>query len=144
MSRTKTKTVKTGSDRLFSIATILLAVVFVILALVFVNKVRENRYHYISEPNEILRELKRGEYPDALDSVESNRASGVFESDDEGYIAPYALVDYLKAESYWIAYTRVGDAAAAAPYKEEMDRTLGNAGDLAFMAASIDAIFAED
>ena len=142
MSRTKAKTVKTGSDRLFSIVTVLLAVVLVVLALVFLYNVRQERYSYISEPNEILRQLKRGEYADALDSVESNRANGVFEPDDEGYIAPYALVDYLKAESYWVAYSRVGDAATAAPYREEMDRTLGNAGDLAFMAEGIDAIFA--
>ena len=144
MPRTKTKTVKTGSDRIFSIATILLAVVFVVLALVFINKVRENRYNYISEPNEILRLLNRGEYADALESVESNRANGVLESDDEGYIAPYALVDYLQAEVHWVAYSRTGDADAAATYKEEMGRALGNTGDLAFMAADIDAILAGD
>ena len=69
MAKTKAKTVKTGSDRLFSMATILLAVVFVILLMVFLNNVRRERYSYITEPDSILYNLKRGEYTDALEDV---------------------------------------------------------------------------
>lgn len=155
----KKRTTKQGSgraeERAFKVLTAILAVVLVVMIIVTVVKINTSYSDYTSTPNDILMSVNNGHYPDALMEMYDNIALGETIEKDEGFRAPYAILNYYEAESCYLGYTKAADQAAAAgdkgyaealrvkasEYQAEMDAAKDGMGELDFMTEDIDALF---
>ena len=155
----KKKTTKQGSGRAeegaFKVLTAVLAVALVVMIIITVVKINTSYSDYTSTPNDILRSVNNGYYPDALMEMYDNIALGKTAEKDDGYRAPYALLNYYEAESCFSGYTKAADQAAAAgdkeyeealrmkasEYQAEMEAARSGMGELDFMTEDIDELF---
>ncbi len=144
------KAVQPG-DRLFKIFLVLLSLVLVVMVIIALSVVRRESYRYVSTPNELLRMIRNGDYPDAVTSMYDNIAMGETQEKNADYAAPYAILEYYEAASLLKAYTGADVAseparkaeleAAAEQSKADMESARSRMGDLDFFAPEIDAIF---
>ena len=140
-------------DRLFRIFLVLLSLVLVVMVIIAVSVIRRESYHYISEPNDLLRMIRNGDYPDALTSMYDNIALGETPEKNGDYAVPYAILEYYEAASLLKAYTGADASsdsdrkseleAAAGQYRADMADARSRMGDLEFFASEIDARFPE-
>lgn len=140
-----------AGDRLFKLIIVLLALILVILLIATVVRINTSFSDYVTEPNDLLRNIKNGYYSDAVSEMYDNIAMGETVERNEEYRIPYALLSYYEAESCYVAYERASeqatgtDAAAlkekAAGYKDKVDAARQDMGDLEFMTEDIDKIF---
>ncbi len=150
--RTLNTAKSSGTDKLFTVIIALLSVVLVVLSIITAVKINESHQDYITTPNDILRTVKNGYYPDALEEMHDNIALGETETKNPEYALPYALSDYYEAQSLYTAYSKAAklteDAekaneldAAAARYQQEMESARKRTGELEFMTQDIDSVF---
>ena len=144
---------KTGQpgDRLFRFLLILLSLVLVVMVIIAVSVMQRESYRYVSTPNDLLRMIQNGDYPDAVTSMYDNIAMGETPEKNEDYEVPYAILEYYEAASLLKAYTGADVSsdpdrkaeleAAAEQCKTDMESARKRMGDLEFFAPEIDAIF---
>ncbi len=125
---------------LFHTVVTILGVVFVVLTALFLYRMSDRYTRYSPEPDDILFELKRGDYVGAWEDAERNRACGITEQTDPDYALPYAVTDYYEAASYYTVYRENGDEEKAAVYRKAMDKAFTSMGELQFMAEEIDGM----
>lgn len=153
------KTTKEGTRRLgegaFKALIAVLAVILVIMAIVTVVKINTSFSDYVSTPNDILRSVNNGYYPDAMMEMYDNIALGYTAESDVGYAAPYAILEYYEAQSFYVGYTKAAEQAAAAGdkaleaelkdkaagYLADMDAAGSGMGELSFIAEDVDGLF---
>ena len=156
-SKTRTKrpngrTPVTGSDKLFKVLIVILAIILVIMLMVLGYGLRQSRYIYTSTPNEILMTIRNGHYETALSDVKYNIANGETVSENADYAMPYALMDYYEAESLYVGYSKAAANATdetekaqleekASAYLSQMEDAKSRAGELAFMTEDMDKVF---
>jgi len=131
---------KESRSFLFYLAVTILGLLLIGLVILFITRVNRTFYSYTAEPRELLYTLNRGDYAEAWREVQNNRAQGVTEEKNKDYVLPYAVVDYLEAESYYNVFLESGDTEEAARYREAMDKAYEAMGELQFMAGEIDGI----
>lgn len=139
----KAKKNKTRDPRsvLFAIAVTILGIIFAAMVLLFAARIREHFYYYTAEPNDILRELNRGDLVDAWRDARENRAAGLTAEKDPDYTLPYAAADYFEAASYYEVFRENGDEEMAEVYRNKMDAAREDMGELAYLSDEIDALF---
>ena len=144
------KTADVGG-KVFRILLVILSVILVVMVIIAVNVIRRESYVYISEPDDLLREIKNGYYSDAVIDMNDNIAKGETAEKDPDYSAPYAILEYYEAASLYNGYKGVGMSSdqarnaviteAAERCKTEMENARGRMGELEFFASEIDDIF---
>lgn len=132
---------KSTAERVFNFIILGLAAFLVIMILILVFTTAPAKNEYINSAASIITSLDNGRYSDAVSYVYYNRSCGVTEETDEDYAECYAAVDYIVAESYYVAYSEAGDRETAAKYSDDMDTALAKMGDLEFLADEIDEVF---
>ena len=141
-----------GSDgRLFRVVLVLLSLLLVVMIVIAVSVVSRETFQYIPTPNELLRMIRNGDYPDALTSMYDNIALGETPAKNKDYAVPYAILEYYEAASLLKAYEGADASsdpgrkaeleAAAERCRAKMKDASGRMGDLAFFAPEIDALF---
>ena len=156
MSKKTTKRAATrAGDGALKVLTVILAVVLVIMIIITVVKVKTSFSDYTSTPNEILRSVNNGYYPETVTEMYDNIVLGKTVESDADYTAPYALLSYYEAESYYVGYTKAAEQAAksgdkeyeeslrakASEYQAEMEAARSEIGELDFMTEDIDELF---
>ena len=156
MSKKTTKRAATrAGDGALKVLTVILAVVLVIMIIITVVKVKTSFSDYTSTPNEILRSVNNGYYPETVTEMYDNISLGKTVESDADYTAPYALLSYYEAKSYYVGYTKAAEQAAkagdkeyeaalrakASEYQAEMEATRSEIGELDFMTEDIDELF---
>ncbi len=142
----------TAGDKLFRVIIILLAVILVFMIGITMVKINSSFSDYTSTPNDLLRTIKNGYYPDAVSEMYDNIALGETVEKDADYAVPYALLEYFEAESMYTGYIRAAALTAdpaenadltakADEYKADMEAARSGMGDLAFMTEEIDGYF---
>ena len=146
---------KTGrpGDRLFKFFLILLSLILVVMVITAITVVRRESYRYTSTPNELLRMIRNGDYPDAVTSMYDNIAMGETPEKNADYAVPYAILEYYEAASLLKAYTDADASsdpgrkaeleANAERCRADMEDARSRMGDLEFFAPEIDAIFTD-
>lgn len=147
---------RSAVDGLYKVIIAILSVILVVMIVITAVKINSSFSEYVSTPNDLLRTIKNGYYPDALSEMYDNIALGETSSKNSDYIAPYALLDYYEAESYVALYKSAAKQAAAAGDKQKetellekvsvyqgtMDAARNGMGEIEFMTEEIDGIFA--
>ena len=135
--------------RIFMLA---MAATLVFMIGITVLKINSSFSDYTSTPNDLLRTIKNGYYPDAVSEMYDNIALGETVEKNADYAVPYALLEYYEAESMYTGYIRAAeqtsDTAEAAglmakadEYKTAMEAARSGMGELSFMADEIDGYF---
>ena len=140
-----------SGDRLFRFLLILLSFILVAMLIIAGTVIRRESYRYTSTPNELLRMIRNGDYPEAVTSMYDNIALGETPEKDPDYAVPYAILEYYEAASLLKAYAGADASsdpgrqaeleAAAEQCKADMEDALSRMGDLEFFAPDIDALF---
>ena len=86
-------------DRLFRIFLVLLSLVLVVMVIIAISVIQRESYHYISEPNDLLRMIRNGDYPDALTSMYDNIALGETPEKNGDYAVPSAKLEKKRTGS---------------------------------------------
>lgn len=140
MARKRNRKAVSGRDRVYNLVISLLALTFVILTACFVYALHERSNSYYMEPREILNEISRNNFADAVNYVEKNRMQGIGEG-DETYTEAYATVDYYEAAMLYHTCLADNKNDEASVYKSKMRSAYKKMGDMQYKAAEIDALF---
>ncbi len=139
-------------DRLFRVLLVLLSLVLVAMIMIAGTVIRREAYRYTSTPNELLRMIRNGNYPDAVTDMYDNIAQGETPEKNVEYAVPYAILEYYEAASLLKAYENADSAGdpgrgaelvkAAEQCRTAMEDARSRMGELEFFTEEIDAIFA--
>ena len=143
-----------GSDKLFKVIIILLALILVLMVIITAAKINQTYTDYTTRPNDLLMTIRNGYYSEAVHEMHDNIARGETVEKNQDYAIPYALLEYYEAESVYTGYARMAETetdktraaelkAKADELKNEMEAARTGMGDLEFMAADIDELFAD-
>jgi hypothetical protein len=143
-----------GSDKLFKVIIILLALILVLMVIITAAKINQTYTDYTTRPNDLLMTIRNGYYSEAVHEMHDNIALGETVEKNQDYAIPYALLEYYEAESVYTGYARMAEnetdktraaelKAKADELKNEMEAARIGMGDLEFMAADIDELFAD-
>ena len=149
----RTRNAATGA-KIFRGLLILLAVILVLLLVIAGNTIRREAYVYVASPDDLLREIRNGYYPDAVMDMHDNIALGETPAKNSDYSIPYAILEYYESASLYHGYKGVDvstDPERGTAVNETLERcktvmedARGRMGELEFFAAEIDAVFQPD
>ena len=153
----KSKNVVRNADigvKLFRALLIILSVILVVMVIIAVNVIGRESYSYHADPDDLLREIKNGYYPDAVMDMYDNIALGETPAKDPDYSIPYAILEYYEAASLYKGYNNAAGSSdpsraaelteAAERFRADMEEARGRMGELEFFASEIDGIFQSD
>ena len=143
-----------GSDKLLKVIIILLALILILMVIITATKINQTYTDYTTRPNDLLMTIRNGYYSEAVYEMHDNIALGETVEKNQDYAIPYALLEYYEAESVYTGYARMAETetdktraaelkAKADELKNEMEAARIGMGDLEFMAADIDELFAD-
>lgn len=143
-----------GSDKLFKVIIILLALILVLMVIITAVKINQTYTDYTTRPNDLLMTIRNGYYSEAVHEMHDNIALGETVEKNQDYAIPYALLEYYEAESVYTGHARMAETetdktraaelkAKAEELKAEMEAAKTGMGDLEFMTADIDELFAD-
>lgn len=137
--------------KIFRALLILFSIVLIIMLFIALNSIRKESYVYITDPDDLLREIKNGNYPYAVTDMYDNIANGETSEKDSGYAVPYAIIEYFEAASLYKGYSGAdltADPARASVIaeamegcKSDMQDARSRMGELEFLASDIDDMF---
>lgn len=140
--------------KLFRALLIVLSVILVVMIIIAVNVIGRESYTYHADPDDLLREIKNGYYPDAVMDMYDNIALGETPAKEPDYSAPYAILEYYEAASLYKGYKDAAGFAdplrgaeltkAAQRFRADMEDAHSRMGELEFFSAEIDKMFELD
>ena len=141
--------------KLFRFLLIILSVILVVMIIITFNVIGRKSYTYTADPDDMLRQIKNGYYPDAVMDMYDNIALGETPEKNTDYMIPYAILEYYEASSLYKGYINAAASSSDPARKEElteaaescrsdMEHARSRMGELEFFTSEIDDIFMSD